>query len=118
MARTPDGFLSLLSSNTTAAYQHYNTNLFVLAAFLLTPVKNRTRTSPPTSPAEGDLYIVASGGGGSDGWGERALDNDLAYFHNGLWSFLSPFAGLIKWVEDENKLLVWNESSWVEVGLA
>jgi len=76
-------------------------------------------TSPPTSPAEGDAYIV--GTSPTDDWAGRA--NCIAVYFGTAWLFLpgdddngDPITmgarqeGLRVWVRDEDELYVWTQA--------
>lgn len=69
---------------------------------------NRTRTSPPGSPVEGDNYIVAASPTGS--WAGH--ENDIACYVNGSWVFLTPQTGWHCWVIEEGATTVYSGSAW------
>ena len=77
-------------------------------------VKDRIGTTP-SSPSEGDLYILT--GTLSGDWDfDRAAVNDLALYYNSNWVYLTPPAGeggLRLWVQAENNVYTWNGSSWI-----
>jgi len=62
------------------------------------PVLSRT-TDEPTSPSEGDRYIVPVGSTGTNWSGH---DNDIAEYKNGAWVFNTPEAGWLTFVLDED----------------
>ncbi|KAB2674686.1 DUF2793 domain-containing protein [Brucella tritici] len=53
------------------------------------PVKSITIAAPPSSPAEGDLYIVAAGATGA--WAGKS--GQIAEWSSGSWVFSVPFDG-------------------------
>lgn len=74
------------------------------------PILDEDLSTPPGSPADGDLYIVA--GTGTGDWAGQ--DGDLAAYHSGdsEWRFLTPTEGMTFWVSDDNDLIVYDGSSW------
>ncbi|KAA8607544.1 hypothetical protein AL036_10205 [Salipiger aestuarii] len=87
----------------------HNEALRLLDGLVQLSVLDRDLTAPPGSPADGDRYIVASGGTGDwAGW-----DLNVALFTDGAWLRLSPRTGWRAWVEDEGLLLVHDGTGWV-----
>jgi hypothetical protein len=74
-------------------------------------VKDKDIDDPPGSPAQGDAYIVhtASPTGAWSGWGGR-----LAFYANTAWEDVTPIEGTFAYVQDENKLYLYNGSAWAE----
>lgn len=75
-------------------------------------VKNRTTTTPPTSPAVGDRYIVPAGATGA--WNGKT--NQIAEWNGVGWVFYTPQTGWTCYVDDEQKVYSWNGSAWVRTG--
>lgn len=65
---------------------------------------------PSTAAAEGDTYIVDSTTGDWNG----ANLNDIAHFFGGEYEFSAPVEGQRVWVNDEDIVLVWGSSEWVD----
>jgi len=74
-------------------------------------VHSRVHTTPPTSPENGDRYIVAANA--SNEWAGK--EGEIAAFQDGAWAFLTPATGWLVWVSDENALIVKDASSWATV---
>lgn len=90
----------------------HNEALRLLDAMVQLSVLDRTRTTPPVSPTDGDRHIVASGASGLwVGW-----DLNVAFWVDGVWMRLVPRPGWLAWVADEAAFVVWNGSSWEPVG--
>src|SRR5690606_32817291 len=53
--------------------------------------------SEPVSPSEGDLHIVGTA------WGDFSSD-DVVIYKGGTWLGYTPFAGWIKYCEDDSKV--------------
>jgi hypothetical protein len=90
----------------------HNEALRLLDAMVQLSVLDRTRTTPPASPTDGDRHIVASGATGLwAGW-----DLNVAFWVDGVWMRLVPRPGWLAWIAAEQMFLVWNGSSWDPVG--
>ncbi|MFP7572273.1 DUF2793 domain-containing protein [Marivita sp. S2033] len=87
----------------------HNEALRVLDGLVQLSVLDRDLTVPPGSPADGDRYIVASGGTGDwAGW-----DLNVALWTDGTWLRLPPRTGWRAWIEDEDLLLVYDGAGWI-----
>ncbi len=75
-------------------------------------VLDRTRTTPPASPADGDRHLVASGVTGLwDGW-----DLNITFWIDGAWIRQAPRTGWLTSFAAEALFLVWTGSAWEVVG--
>ena len=112
MATTPNLLLPLLeeSAATTEPQIEHNKALRYLDALVQCRVKDRDLTAPPGSPAEGDRYLPKAPATGA--WAGK--ENNLAAFIGGIWVFWL-FEGLLTWVDDENKLIIWNGTIYKEL---
>jgi hypothetical protein len=87
----------------------HNEALRLLDGLVQLSVIGRDLAAPPTSPVDGDRYIVASGATGDwAGW-----DLNVALWSDGAWLRLPPRTGWRVWVEDERLLLVYDGVGWV-----
>jgi hypothetical protein len=107
---TPRAGLPELAASQAQKHVTVNEALFQLDAFLCARLNDRDLNTPPGSPTDGDTYLIATGGTGA--W--TGQDGKLAYRADGAWRFYSPFGGLIAYVADEAKLIVYNGSAWVD----
>jgi hypothetical protein len=90
----------------------HNEALRLLDAMVQLSVLDRTRTTPPASPADGDRHIVASGATGLwAGW-----DLNVAFWVDGVWMRLVPRPGWLAWIAAEQAFVVWNGTAWDFVG--
>ncbi len=73
------------------AQKHVTVNeaLRALDALVQLVVKSRALSAPPTTPAEGDRYIVAPAATGA--W--TGAEGKVAAFVDGAWAFFAPEAG-------------------------
>mgnify|MGYP005844270703 FL=1 len=89
----------------------HNEALRLLDGLVQLSVIDRDLAAPPTSPADGDRYIVASGGTADwAGW-----DLNVALWTDGAWLRLPPRTGWRVWVEDEALLLVFDGAGWIGI---
>ncbi len=111
MVQTNNLAMTLVEQNQAQKAVTVNEALMRIDAILNNGAIDKDLSTPPVSPAEGDLYIVADGATGD--WASH--DNKITYF-NQIWRFISPNEGMILWVNDENKIYTWGGSSWVTAG--
>ncbi|MFZ1469981.1 MAG: DUF2793 domain-containing protein [Paracoccaceae bacterium] len=87
----------------------HNEALQILDVLVQSGVQDRTRTSPPPAPTEGQCHLVATGATGA--WAGQ--DGRLAAYVNGGWLFLDPRPGWQLWVLDEGQDLVFTTTGWL-----
>ncbi len=104
---SPNLVLPYLVESQASAEIIYNDALNIIDALLQLSVKDRDLTTPPGSPAQGDRYLVATGGSGD--WVSQ--DGKIAAYYNG-WIFITPKEGFSMWVDDENVRLNYDGSVW------
>ncbi len=75
-------------------------------------VKDKDLSTPPSSPATGDRYIIKATGTGA--WAGH--DNNFTEWNGSSWEFVSADEGTCCWVEDEDKNYAYNGTSWVSIG--
>ena len=109
MAETPRLDLPYLSASQAQKEVMHNISLDRLDLLVQCAVLDRNLTTPPSSPALGDAYIVAAGATGT--WAGHA--NHLALWINSQWEFIAPLAGFTCWVTDETVLVYWSGTAWV-----
>jgi len=108
--------LNLPYIEASQAQKHvtHNEALRALDAIVQLGVLDRDLATPPGSPVDGDRYIVAAGASGE--W--AGMENRIAVFQDGAWTFYEPREGWLCWVIDEDMLTVWNGSAWQDVDIA
>ena len=89
----------------------HNEALLILDALVQLSLKSRAFSTPPDEPAEGDRYLV--GPDAEDGWHGRS--GSIALFADGGWNFATPRSGFLAWIEDEEKLTVHLDGTFVDV---
>jgi hypothetical protein len=107
---TPRVGAPLLAAAQAQKHVTHNEALYQFDAFLCARFLDRTLSAPPGSPADGDTYLVATGGSGL--W--TGQDGAIAYCADGDWRFYPPFGGLVAYVANESKLIVYTGSAWVD----
>jgi len=90
-------------------------NLLKIGVLLGLGVIDRDLTSPPGLPNDGDSYIIPTSATGD--WSGQ--ENKVAVYRSSLtaWEFYDPSANnanLLAYVRDENRLVVWNGTDWLQ----
>lgn len=110
MSNTPSNAIPYVPQNTLDPAAGLNMALDVVDALLNTRVINMTTTAPPGSPADGDMYVIASPATGDWATHENAF---ARYVSNGaFWQFYA--AGSQAWLvlnKDDNNLYKWDTTS-------
>lgn len=107
---TPRSGAPLLAAAQAQKHVTHNEALYQFDAFLCARFLDRDLTAPPGSPADGDTYLVKATATGA--W--TGQDGKIAYSADGAWRFYAPFGGLVAYVMDESKLVVYTGSAWVD----
>lgn len=110
MATTKHLGLVLLEQAQAQKEITINEALARVDALLNSGVVDRDLATPPGSPLEGDVYIVAPGATGD--WAGKT--GHVAYYDQ-IWRFIVPNEGLLLWVNDENVHVVYDGVAWQTV---
>ncbi len=86
-----------------------NAALIRIDAVLNAGAKDKDLATPPGSPLEGDVYIVAASATGA--WVGQS--GKIAYY-NQSWKFITPLEGMTLWVNDEDIRYTYNGTAWVQ----
>lgn len=113
MSDTTHLVLPYLAASQAQKHVTHNEALTLLDGLVQAAVKSRAVAAPPSSPAAGDRYLVATPPTGV--WFGQA--DKLAYFMDGAWRFLAPQEGWTLWVDDEDVLLSFNGTAWNSAGV-
>ncbi|MCP4933880.1 MAG: DUF2793 domain-containing protein [bacterium] len=111
MDQTPNLELPYLMAAQAQKHVTHNEAIRALDAIVQLSVLDRDLTAPPATPVDGNRYIVGAASTGD--WSGK--DYQLTAFQDNAWMFYAPVQGWICWVADEDKLLVWDGVSWVEL---
>lgn len=86
----------------------HNDALRILDTLVQLAVLDRDLSAPPSSPSEGQRWIVKATGTGA--WAGH--NNAIAAWQDGAWQFSAPQTGWYAYVADEGTLLMWNGTAW------
>jgi len=111
MSTTPRSALPLLAAAQAQKHVTHNEALLQLDALSCARFLDRDLSAPPSSPADGDSYLVKATASGD--W--TGQDGNIAYAVDGAWRFTQPFTGLMAYVADESIFVVHTGSSWVDL---
>jgi hypothetical protein len=112
MTVTPRLGLALLSAGQAQKEFFHNEALHALDLLVAAAVEEPPRASPPTSPALGATYIVATSPSGA--W--AGYRNNVAGFTSGGWRYLPPFDGMSAYLKSDGSFAVYRGGTW-ELGL-
>ncbi|MGO4388849.1 DUF2793 domain-containing protein [Microvirga sp. 2YAF29] len=112
MTSTPHLALPLLAAAQAQKHVTHNEALASLDALAQLSVKERGRTTPPTSPTEGDRYLVGSGATGAF----AGHEGKVALYDSAGWRFLEPRAGWLAHLESESIVIVHDGEQWQDLG--
>jgi len=88
----------------------HNLALNRLDALVQSAAETAILSTPPVSPFEGGLWIVAAAATGA--WATH--DNELAQYIGGAWQFYVPFEGMTIWLKDENLHMQYRAGLWAK----
>jgi hypothetical protein len=108
MTQTNNLKIDLIAQNQAQKEVTINEAIYALEALQNRGVIDKDLATPPSTPADGDTYIVAASPTGA--WAGKA--KNIAYY-NQIWRFIAPNEGLTIWVNDEDKLYTYNGTNWV-----
>jgi hypothetical protein len=106
--QTPNLGLPFVLAAQAQKHVTHNEAIRLLDTLVQLVVVSRGSAAPPEQADEGDRYIVAAAA--SDAWAERS--GQIAVRQDDAWAFLTPRQGWLAWVEDEERLCVWDGAEW------
>jgi hypothetical protein len=109
MANSPNLTLPYLEAAQAQKHVTHNEALRVLDAVAMLAVADRDLAAPPSTPSDGDRYLIAPSATGM--WAGQ--DGRIAAWQDGAWSFHGARQGWRVWIADEGILLVFDGASWV-----
>lgn len=110
MVDTPNLTMPRIVAAQSQKHVTHNEALNVLDAIVQLSVLDRDLTTSPSSPNEGDRYLVAASATGD--WTGR--EGQVAAFQDGVWQFYPAVAGWRAWIADEDTVLVYDGSAWTD----
>ncbi len=108
MEQTPNLKLPYILPSQAQKHVTHNEALRMLDAIVHLSVKSRVLADAPSTPAEGDRYIVASPATGL--WAGK--EGAVASFIDGGWLFVTPATGWLAYTADEKLLLAFDGGVW------
>lgn len=111
MAGSQDGNLGLwsgYSAGDSGWATQMDANLDVLDALGQAVIINSTTTTPPSSPSNGDAYIIPTGATGA--WSTEV--GNIAAWQHSAWAYYTPKAGWIVYDKSVNTQRVYNGTAW------
>jgi hypothetical protein len=108
MTDTPNLGLPFIEGSQAQKHVTHNEALRILDAAIQVAVLDLTRTAPPSSPAQGDRHVVATGATGA--WAGHA--NAIATWQDGAWAYLAPRAGWCIWSDADDVMFVFDGTHW------
>ena len=110
MIFTPTPILGLPLIEAAQLQKHLPINeaLARLDALTHLAVASRSENAPPSSPAEGERWIVGPDPTGD--WSAHA--GEIAIFQNGGWIFVPPVEGMAARISDEGAYLLHDGADW------
>jgi len=108
---TPKLGLPEITESQASKYVTHNQALNDLDAIVQLSVVDRDLAEPPGSPVAGNAYIIASAPSAGSPWVAGSVD-DIAYYYQSSWSFLTPSEGWQGWLLDENVRVVYTSTGW------
>lgn len=97
-----------IAENQDQKHVTHNEALFHLDAIVQLSVLDKDLSLPPSSPSEGDRYIVGPAPTGA--WAIHR--NEIAVWDNSGWIFLTPRNGWVCYIADENSTYQFYNSTW------
>lgn len=107
---TPRLALPELAADDAQNHLVHNEALIQLDAFVDLYLLGQFVNAPPSSPADGDAYLV--GGSPTGAWSGYAYK--IAYCIDGAWRFYTPFNGLRAYVATTGAFIVYVGGTWTD----
>jgi len=114
MTETANLGLPFIDGSQAQKHVTHNEALRILDDAIQIAVLDSALTTPPSSPADGERYIVASGATGT--WAGQG--DTVATWETNAWRFLAPKAGWCVWSIADAALLVFDGTAWMPVTAA
>lgn len=112
MDKTPNLHLPYILSSQAQKHITHNDAIRALDALVHLSVLSNDLAVPPSTPLEGDRYIVHTTP--SNEW--IGQDNKIAAWQDGTWQFYAPQKGWVCWIENDENLLAFNGLNWINAG--
>jgi hypothetical protein len=111
MDNTPRLALPQIIAGQALKHITHNEALMRLDALVQASVDSAAVTTPPSSPIEGEAYIVPTGASGA--WAGHA--SEIVVFQAGAWQFYDPAAGWQVFDKASGALKIFSGTEWIAV---
>lgn len=101
--------LPLIDASQAQKHVTHNEALFSLDGLVQLAVLSSALSAPPSSPAEGQRWIVAASASGA--WAGKS--GQVAAYYDGDWRFFAPNPGWLAYDLSTQTLLAWSGAAWV-----
>jgi len=101
--------LPLIMPSQAQKHVTHNEAIQALDALVQASVESRTLATPPTSPLDGEAWLVPTGATGA--WSGHV--GELAAWQSGAWLFYDPAPGWQLYVKDDSTLVVFDAGAWM-----
>ncbi len=112
MTTTPILDVTEMEQNPTNADITVNEAVRTLEAAIQLVVINQTRTTTPTSPSDGDRYVIADSATGD--WSGH--DNEIAWYSGTDWRFYDPIEGWEIYDQSLDGVYRYDGAAWLKDG--
>lgn len=109
MANTTNLNLPLIEASQAQKHVTHNEAIAALDALTQSSIIDRDLATPPSSPNEGDTYIVGPSPTGD--WSGHA--GKITTYYDSVWRFYTPKTGWLAYINDEGIHVRYNGSAWV-----
>lgn len=110
MEKTTNLKMPFIMPSQAQKHVTHNEALLALDVLVQLSVLDRDLAAPPPLPAEGSRYIIAAPATGA--WAGKA--GQVAAWQDGAWAYHPPASGWLAWVADEQRILAYDGSGWVD----
>src|SRR5205823_7187676 len=107
MSTSPNLSLDYIDLNAAQREVVHNAAIRELDALVQLAVIDRDLATPPSSPSDGQRWIVAAGATGA--WSGHT--NRVAAWQDGAWRFYVPRVGWFAYLIDDGALIAWSGSA-------
>jgi hypothetical protein len=111
MDTTPRLGLPFIIGGQALKHVTHNESLQKLDALVQPVVESAALATPPSSPVEGEAYLVTEDA--TDAWAGH--DNEIAAFQAGTWSFYDPAEGWQVFDRASDTLKLFSGTNWITV---
>ncbi len=107
---SPRLVLPLLAAGQAQKEITHNEALIRLDALVGAVIEDAVTATPPSAPAPGAMWLVATGGNGA--WSGE--DGRIAIASSGGWRFVVPYEGLVLWDRASATQRRFHDNMWLE----